>query len=108
MKLPYFKAWDVTPIVVHITDGFTEGGVPNEVSTYTGTCNLSEKSKTVRQPDGTIIQLNATLTICGDIAPSVPVLTGIADIAGRSWNVATSARPRNPDGTINHTELGLQ
>lgn len=108
MKLPYLaRLWDVTPVTVHITNGFTEGGEPKEAATYTGKCNYSEKAKTVRQGDGTLIQLNASLTIGGDIAPSVPVLAGSVDIAGRTWNIVTAGRPRNPDGTVNHTELGL-
>lgn len=109
MKMPYFKnAWDRTPCVVHITDGLTEGGVPQEVATYTGKCNFAEKVQIVRAADGTLVQLNASLTIGEDIAPAVPALNGSVDICGRSWNIATSGRPRNPDGTVNHTDLGLQ
>lgn len=108
MRMPYFKAWDTTPVTVHVTDGFSEGGEPSEIVTYTGKCNYSEKSKTVRQSDGTLIQLSAILTIGSDISPSVPVLTGSVDIVGRTWNIATAARPQNPDGTVHHTELGLQ
>ena len=107
MKMPYFKNWDTTPVIVHVTDEFTEGGEPQEVATYTGPCNYSEKSKTVRQADGTLIQLAASLTIQGDIASAVPMITGSVDVAGRTWNIATAARPRNPDGTVNHTALGL-
>ena len=108
MKLPYLtRLWDVTPVVVHITDGMTEGGSPQEVAAYTGLCNYSEKAKTVRQTDGTLIQLAASLTIGCDIAPAVPVITGSVEVAGRTWQIATAARPRNPDGTVNHTALGL-
>ena len=107
MKTPYFKVWDNVPVVIHVTDGFTEGGAPQEVVTYTGLCNYSEKAKTARQTDGTLIQLAASLTVGEDIAPSVPVLTGSVEVAGRTWNIATAARPRNPDGTVNHTALGM-
>lgn len=108
MKLPYLaRLWDVTPVVVHITNGFTEGGEPKEAAAYAGRCNYSEKAKTIRQADGTMIQLNAFLTIGEDIAPDVPVLAGSVEVGGRAWQIATAARPRNPDGTVNHTELGL-
>lgn len=107
MRLPYFSAWDVTPVVVHITDGIAEGGEPQEAATYTGLCNYAEKSKIVRAADGTLVQLAASLTIGGDIAPDVPVLNGSVDVAGRTWNITTSGRPRNPDGSVNHTALGL-
>lgn len=107
MRLPYLPAWDVTPVMVHITDGIAESGVPLEITTYTGLCNYSERAKTVRQADGTLIQLAASLTIRGDIAPEAPVITGSVDVSGRTWSIATAARPRNPDGTVNHTALGL-
>ena len=107
MKLPYLSIWDNTPAVVHVTDGITEGGAAQEVVTYTGLCNYSEKAKTIRQQDGTLIQLAASLTIGEDIAPSVPVITGSVEVVGRTWQIATSARPRNPDGTVNHTALGM-
>ena len=108
MKLPYFKAlWDVTPVVVHITDGFDASGAPQEAATFTGKGNYAEKAKTLRQSDGTLIQLAASLTICGDIAPAVPALTGSVEVGGRTWQIVTANRPRNPDGTVNHTELGL-
>ena len=108
MKLPYFtRLWDVVPVIVHLTDGFDENGAPKEAAAYTGKCNYSEKVKTIRQSDGTLIQLAASLTIGGDIAPDLPVLTGSAEVYGRTWNIVTAARPRNPDGTVNHTELGL-
>lgn len=109
MKMPYFRnAWDKTPCVIHITDDVTENGAPQEVETYTGKCNFAEKSRIVRAADGTLVQLNASLMIGEDIAPSVPVLNGSVDIDGRTWNIITSGRPRNPDGTVHHTELGLQ
>lgn len=108
MRLPYLtRFWDVTPVTIHITDGFTEDGKPVEALTYTGKCNYSEKAKTVRQSDGTLVQLAASLTIGGDIAPEVPVLAGNVEVSGRTWSIATAGRPRNPDGTVNHTELGL-
>ena len=109
MKLPYpTRLGDVTPVVVHITDGVTEGGAPQEVVTYTGLCNYFEKAKTVHQSDGMLIQLQASLTIGGDIAPNVPVITGSVEVSARTWQIAIAARPRNPDGTVNHTALGLE
>lgn len=108
MKLPYLtRLWDVTPVVVHITDEYDKNGVPKEIAIHTGKCNFSEKAKTIRQTDGTLIQLAASLTIGGDIAPDTQVLAGSVEVSGRVWKIATAARPRNPDGTVNHTELGL-
>jgi hypothetical protein len=109
MKMPYFRAWDVTPIEVHITQGLTPGGAQNEVEVYSGTCNYSEKVKIVRASDGTLVQLAASLTIGCDIAPGIETINGYVLVNGgtHQWNIATAARPRNPDGSVNHTALGL-
>ncbi len=107
MKLHYFKAWDVIPVIVHITSGLDENGTPLEVATYTGKCNFSEKSKTVRNADGQLIRLDASLSIGCDIAPDVPVITGSVEVLNKSWNIYFVARPRNPDGSVLFTELGL-
>lgn len=108
MRVPYIaQIWDTTPVTVRLTDGLTEGGAPQEAASYTGKCNFSEITKTKRQADGTLVQLAARLTIGGDIAPGLPVLTGCVEIGGRTWQIVTAARPRNPDGTVHHTALGL-
>lgn len=108
MRVPYMaRIWDTTPVVVHLTDGLSEDGTPNEIMTYSGRCNFSEKVKTIRQNDGTLLQSAATLTIGADIAPALPALTGSADIGGHTWLIASANRPRNPDGTIHHTALYL-
>ena len=107
MRLHYFQTWDTTPVIVHITNGLDENGVPLEVVTYRGKCNYSEKSKTIRTADGQLIRLDASLTIGCDIAPDIQVITGYVEILNRSWNIASSARPRNPDGSVLFTELGM-
>ncbi|MFT9056111.1 MAG: hypothetical protein ABF449_05735 [Ethanoligenens sp.] len=108
MRVPYIaRIWDTTLTVVHLTDGLSEDGVPNEIATYTGKCNFSEKSKTIRQSNGTLIRLSATLTIGADIAPTLPILTGSVDIGARTWQIVGADRPRNPDGTVHHTVLRL-
>lgn len=107
MKLPYLKSWDRTPVIITITDGIASTGEPNEVASYTGKCNYSEKAKTVRNSDGQYIQLGAIITIGCDIAPSVPVLAGDVEIAGKVWKIFRGDRPRNPDQSVNHTRLEL-
>ena len=107
MKLPYFKSWDNTPVAVNITDGIDENGAPKVVSIYSGKCNIKEVVKTVRSADGEYIRLSAVITMSGDIAPLVPALNGNVTIGGCTWEIYSSARPRNPDGTINHTRLEL-
>jgi len=107
MKLPYPKHLDVTPITVHIMDGIDGNGTPNEVAIYTGKCRLVEKTKTVRDPDGKMIQLEGKAYFGCDIAPSVSLLEGHVEVLGKEMKIYKASRPRNPDGSVHHTELEL-
>ena len=107
VHLPYLKSWDTVPVTVRLTDGFSSSGAPNVTLTYTGACRFAEKTKTLRKSDGTLIESAASLTICGDIAPGLSLLTGSTDVNGRTWQIVWAKRPRNPDGSVHHTELIL-
>ena len=108
MKFPYLDQWDNADCVVLITGDKPddEGDFP-VVSTYTGRCNLSEKSQTVRANDGSYVKLSCVLHIKGDIAPNLPTFSGRARVNGKEMLIETVDRPRNPDGTVHHTRLGL-
>lgn len=107
MKLPYLRCWDNTPIKIYITDGISESGSPNVIATYDGKCNFNEKARTIRDSDGQLIQLTASLTVGKDIAPDAKVLTGYVEYRGKEWKIHTGTRPSNPDGSVNHTKLEL-
>jgi hypothetical protein len=107
MRLPYVKSWDNTPFVAYLTNGITENGEPNVVGTYTGACNYNERLHTIRTSDGQLIQLKAVLVAGCDIAPNLDVIEGYVEIAGTTWNIYSSSRGRNPDGTVHHTKLEL-
>ena len=107
-KLPY-PAWaDVTPCSITIHGKDDRDGVPTVLAEWKGLVNLSEKTKRMQDADGKWVQVNATIHINGDICPGV-VFTGAAvEIEGYpTRHVVLYARPRNPDGTANHTRLGL-
>jgi len=106
-KLPYPHFLDVTPIVVNITEGIDGNGVPAVVLTYSGNCRYYEKAKTIRDADGKLIQLEGKVTIGCDIAPTVTLLKGHVTINGREMKIYKGKRPRNPDGSVNHTVLEL-
>lgn len=108
MKLPYLSFWDVTPVSIKISDGSMDvNGELNIVDEFEGLCNYNEVSKTVRAPDGQLIQLGAILYVGEDISPSTSVITGTVQINGREWNIHRADRPRNPDGTVHSTRLEL-
>lgn len=107
-KLPYLDAWDNAECVISTTD--TEPSEDGDFPTliiYSGKCNLSEKSRVVRSANGEYVRLSCTLHIRGDIAPNLATFSGKAQVNGREMLIETVDRPRNPDGTVHHTRLGL-
>ena len=108
MKFPYPKQWDNAECKVLITSTKpSENGDFPVLRTYEGGCNLSEKSRTVRSTNGQYIRLASVLHIKGDIAPDMSEFSGSAVVNGIPRKIETVDRPRNPDGTVHHTRLGL-
>ena len=109
MQFPYLDTWNNAECIVTITDTkLSENGDFPIISTYTGECNLSEKSRTVRNLNGQYVRLACVIHIKGDIAPGVDTFSGTVVINnGKPMQIETVDRPRNPDGTIHHTRLGL-
>ena len=108
MQFPYLSQWDNAECVVSITDTKpSENGDFPVLGTYRGKCNLSEKSRTVRSTNGQYVRLACVLHIKGDIAPNLPTFSGKATVNGKEMLIESVDRPRNPDGTVHHTRLGL-
>ena len=108
MKFPYLDQWDNAVCIVLIQDAKpSENGENPVLNTYDGGCNLSEKSQTVRSTNGSYVKLSCVIHIKGDIAPTLPTFTGKVRINGKEMLIETVDRPRNPDGTVHHTRLGL-
>jgi hypothetical protein len=107
MKLLYPKFLDKTPVKVNIINGSDINGKSKIIFTYTGLCCFNEKIRSVYNSEGKLIQLSGSLTIGKDIAPEIDIITGNVEIKGRLYTIYKSGRPKNPDGTVNHTELEL-
>lgn len=109
MKLPYLPFWDVTPIKVYITDGsLNQQGEPNVLSEYAGLANVSPRVSTQQNSDGVYVKVSGTTVRIGkDVAPSVQKLSGYVLLEGEMHAIVSSSRPRNPDGSVNHTRLEL-
>lgn len=85
-------------------EGISEDGEPISAFTTSGKCIFSEKAKRVIDEDGKQITLLGKVIVKGDIAPTLKnVSDGVITINGYSYEIYTGYRPRNPDGTINHT-----
>lgn len=108
MKFPYLSQWDNAKCKVYITaDKPSVDGEFEVLATYEGGCNLSEKARTVRAADGSYVRLASTIHIKGDIAPGLETFSGRAVVNKQQLKIETVDRPRNPDGTVHHTRLGL-
>ena len=108
MKFPYLSQWDNAECKVSITEVKpSENGDFPVVNTYEGRCNLSEKSRTVRSTNGQYVRLASVIHIKGDIAPALAEFSGSVVVNGVTRKIESVDRPRNPDGTVHHTRLGL-
>lgn len=108
MKFPYFKQWDNSECKVLITDMKpSENGDFPVLFTYEGGCNHSDKSRIVRSTNGAYVRLASVVHIQGDIAPGLKTFSGTVTVNGQTLKIESVDRPKNPDGTVHHTRLGL-
>lgn len=109
MQLPSIpSALLVTPVIVNIQTGQDPYGNATGLEVL-GFCRLVEKSTRILDAEKRLIQLAGYLYMAGDIAPSLPIIeSGTVTIGGRTWQMYSAERPRNPDGTVHHTKLYLR
>ena len=108
MKFPYLRQWDNATCEVFIQSSEpSENGDFPLYKVYEGRCNLSEKTNVIRGNDGEYNKLTCVLHIKGDIAPELPTFTGKVKINNATMTIESVDRPRNPDGSVHHTRLGL-
>lgn len=107
-KLPYMDWFDVTPVNIYLT-AQDEDGEEVVVNSWNGKVNFSETSKTYQTTDGQWVHLTATIHVKGDIFPTTPVISeGYVLYNGQKMQIVDVDRPRNPDGTVNHTRIGCK
>lgn len=89
-------------------EGLTEYGEPLEAITYSGKCNYQDKAKQVLSFEKKLIQITGSALFPGDICPDLPVISGgEAVIFGVKRKIQQGTKARNPDGTVNYTEVLL-
>lgn len=90
-------------------EGISEDGAPLEGIETSGKCIFSEKAKRIIDAEGKQITLLGKVIIKGDVAPSLKnVSDGAITINGNSYEIYAGYRPRNPNGTIHHTEFEIK
>lgn len=94
--------------VVLYAEGTTEDGEPIIALEEDLKCNYQDKAKRVLNAEKVWVQITAKAYLVGDIAPSLPVISGgRVTIFGQTRNIYQGSKARNPDGTVNYTELDI-
>lgn len=89
-------------------EGLNEYGEPLDPVRYSGRCNYQDKAKTVLTAEKKLVEITGSALFPGDICPDLPVLSGgSAEIFGVNRRILQGTKARNPDGTVNYTEVLL-
>ncbi|MEE1218598.1 MAG: hypothetical protein U0L20_01585 [Ruminococcus sp.] len=71
-------------------------------------CNLQSNAKTVYTKEQKIVQMSGVLLFNGDIAPNCEIISGgFVLLNGEKRIIVKGVKHRNPDGTVNYTELDV-
>ena len=112
MKYPSLVPESVCKIPVSLTvyaDELSENGAPIVAAAYEGRCNYQDSAQRVYTSDKHDIQLSGKALFNGDIFPELPVIAGgEAVIFGEKRRIYRGTKARNPDGSVNFTQLDLQ
>lgn len=86
----------------------TEDGEPVIALEDDFKCNYQDKAKRVLSAEKVVIQLTAKAYFIGDIAPDLAVISGgLVTVFGETRSIYQGSKARNPDGTVNFTELEI-
>lgn len=94
--------------VVLYGEGRTEDGEPIIALDDNLKCNYQDKAKQVLSKEKVLVQLTAKAYFVGDIAPDLAVISGgQVTVFGETRSIYQGTKARNPDGTVNFTELEI-
>lgn len=89
-------------------EGLTDYGDPLPAVTYSGKCNYQDKAKTILTAEKKLVQITGSALFPGDICPELAVISGgEAEIFGVKRRILEGRKARNPDGSVNYTEVLL-
>ncbi len=72
-------------------------------------CNWQDGAKVVLTNEQKYIRITGKALFNGDICPELPVISsGYGIIFGERRNICDGIKARNPDGTVNYTEVRFQ
>lgn len=111
MKYPCLVPARLCRQTVNVTiteEGISEEGAPIEHLLGELRCNYQDSAKTVLTAEKKLVQLSAVALFPGDICPELSVISGgVVVVDGTGREIFQGIKARNPDGTVNYTELRL-
>lgn len=96
-----------TPItLIFESEGISEEGEPLSNTVSGLRCNWEDGGKVVYTADQKIIEVSGTAYFDGDIVPFLSnIVSGFGEVFGEKREIAQGFKRRNPDGTVNYTEI---
>ena len=96
-----------TPIRLVIErEGLDEDGAPIEDAVFEGECNWQDGGRVELTAEQKYVRITGRAFFNGEIFPDVPVIaSGYGEIFGVRRQIAEGIKARNPDGTVNYTEV---
>lgn len=96
-----------TPISILIEgEGLSEDGEPSIAFEGDLMCNWQDGGKVVFTKEEKYIQISGRAYFNGDVVPDLSnIVAGSAQIFGETREIAQGFKRRNPDGSVNHTEI---
>lgn len=89
-------------------EGVSEKGEPLEAVLFEGKCNYQDKARTILTTEKKVVEITGAALFPGDICPELPVISGgNAVVFGAKRRIQQGRKARNPDGTVNYTEVLL-
>ncbi len=90
-------------------EGVSENGEPLEMFRFEGKCNYQESAKRILTDQKKIVLITGVAMFPGDICPELPVISGgTAIVHGSKRRIVKGTKARNPDDTVNYTEVMLE
>ncbi|MEE0420038.1 MAG: hypothetical protein UDG86_08340 [Lachnospiraceae bacterium] len=111
MKYPCLVPKRLCKVPIHLEiepEGLSKYGEPLDTIIYDGKCNYQDKARTILTTDKKLVEITGSALLPGDICPELPVISGgTAAIFGVKRRIQQGTKARNPDGSVNYTEVLL-
>lgn len=100
-----------TPCIVRITtEGIDKDGAPiTAFKAENIRCNYQDRARTYLDKEKKMVRITGKALFNGDLCPGLAVISGgTFTVNGVSRRILEGTKARDPDGTVNYTELILE